>query len=44
MINFLILRLRNAALAADQKRDHNLAELLTEAIRELEKQIEQSHH
>lgn len=35
MINFLILR--NAAIAADQRGDHNLAELLTEAIHELEK-------
>jgi hypothetical protein len=37
MINFLILRLRNAAIAADQRGDHNLAELLTEAIHELER-------
>lgn len=34
---FLIHRLRNAAIAADQRRDPVMAELLTEAINELEK-------
>jgi hypothetical protein len=33
---YLILRLRNAAIACDQRKDHALAELLTEAIDELE--------
>jgi hypothetical protein len=33
---FLIHRLRNAAIAADQRKDLNMAELLTEAINELE--------
>lgn len=37
LINFLILRLRNAALAMDQRGEHNLAALLTEAIHELER-------
>jgi DNA-binding ferritin-like protein len=37
---FLILRLRNAAIACDQRKDHALAELLTEAIHELEKHDE----
>ncbi len=36
MKEFLILRLRNAAIACDQRKDHALAELLTEAIHELE--------
>jgi hypothetical protein len=36
MKTYLILRLRNAAIAYDQKGDHNLAALLTEAIEELE--------
>ena len=36
MKEFLILRLRNAAIACDQRKDHALAELLTEAISELE--------
>src|ERR1700677_3108448 len=36
MKEFLILRLRNAAIACDQCKDHALAELLTEAINELE--------
>lgn len=33
---YLILRLRNAAIAADQRKDFAMAELLTEAIHELE--------
>jgi hypothetical protein len=37
---FLILRLRNAAIACDQRKDPALAELLTEAINELEKRDE----
>jgi hypothetical protein len=37
MSTFLIHRLRNAAIAADQRKDFNMAELLTEAINELEK-------
>jgi DNA-binding ferritin-like protein len=37
MNTFLIHRLRNAAIAADQRKDFNMAELLTEAINELEK-------
>lgn len=36
MRTFLILRLRNAALVADQRKDFAMAELLTEAIHELE--------
>jgi DNA-binding ferritin-like protein len=35
---FLIHRLRNAAIAADQRKDFAMAELLTEAINELEKE------
>lgn len=38
---YLILRLRNAAIAADQRRDFAMAELLTEAIHELEKEDEE---
>jgi DNA-binding ferritin-like protein len=34
---FLIHRLRNAAIAADQRKDFAMAELLTETIAELEK-------
>jgi hypothetical protein len=37
MNTFLIHRLRNAAIAADQRKDFAMAELLTEAINELEK-------
>jgi len=37
MKEFLILRLRNAAIAFDRKGDSNMAALLTEAIDELEK-------
>jgi DNA-binding ferritin-like protein len=37
MSTFLIHGLRNAAIAADQRKDFNTAELLTEAINELEK-------
>lgn len=33
---FLILRLTNAAIACDARGDHNLAELITEAIKEIE--------
>jgi hypothetical protein len=36
MKDFLILRLRNAAIACDQRKDHAMAELLTETINELE--------
>jgi hypothetical protein len=36
MKEFLILRLRNAAIACDQRGDHNMAEIITEAIDELE--------
>jgi hypothetical protein len=39
MKTFLILRLRNAAIAMDQKGDPNMAALLTEAINELEKPV-----
>jgi hypothetical protein len=35
---FLIHRLRNAAIAADQRKDFAIGELLTEAISELEKE------
>jgi hypothetical protein len=38
MKEFLILRLRNAAIACDRKGDHNMAALLTEAIDELERE------
>ena len=34
---FLVHRLRNAAIAADQRRDFAMAELLTETIAELER-------
>lgn len=37
MKEYLILRLRNAAIAMDRKGDPNMAALLTEAIDELEK-------
>jgi len=37
MNTFLIHRLRNAAIAADQRKDFAMVELLTEAINELEK-------
>jgi DNA-binding ferritin-like protein len=37
MNTFLIHRLRNAAIAADRRRDPAMAALLTEAINELEK-------
>jgi hypothetical protein len=36
MKEYLILRLRNAAIAMDRKGDANMAALLTEAIDELE--------
>lgn len=36
MKHYLMLRLRNAAVAYDAKGDHNMAALLTEAIEELE--------
>lgn len=36
MNTFLIHRLRNAAIAADQRKDFMMASLLTEAINELE--------
>jgi hypothetical protein len=35
---FLIHRLRNAAIAADQRKNFAMAELLNEAISELEKE------
>ena len=39
---YLILRLRNAAIDMDRQGNHNLAELMTEAVEELENGSEQT--
>jgi hypothetical protein len=39
---YLILRLTNASLAMDRQGNHNLAELITEAVKEIENGREQA--